>query len=560
MLGAPASAVAALLAEDRCASSQVPQGTHCVGCPPRYKNKLCASTTRYNDQTKAACGCGDSEFVPPDWWTLTRFTAAVNCKNLDPLDPMLSWCPANCGGCYELCTTGSTTNGNKTTPGVCRVFKVTNRCGDGYKQYPMWCSNELSWKECEEDPVRCKEQGSTNWYGYPAHFDLQDFHLQISQGLSWDNVEVTFEPVSCSRWHGPSWNCQCNSTDYTISGETGVSEEDILEHPSLIFASQNSSKQKSAAASSPVTPDQSSDLLSHPLVVTDSGAVVPTTTSMTTTTTTTTTTAATSTKISTPIAAVFPLVDTVRSKDLTQAAYGMVGIIPAQATMIPLGIAPMPSMQQVPAFWCMDAYKQCGGQGMAFQTCCKNGCSCNGRDGDTYRQCVPYNWASDCEGGAAALATAQPTQAAMHVIPAQPGMVPPSHSIGLLSVLQRSSAQVFPEPLPVPSSVALAGHLERKDSSDYSTVQGAGADSTASRNFLNMSLHWLPVLMMAPILAAASLAKVWYRRRYYDIRTRVGDWRILSSYSQLLPRQGSNARFLTMQDEVTSIRDDVITC
>lgn len=418
----------------------------------------------------------------------------------------------------------------------------------------------MSWKECEEDPVRCKEQGSTNWYGYPAHFDLQDFHLQISQGLSWDNVEVTFEPVSCSRWHGPSWNCQCNSTDYTISGETGVSEEDILEHPSLIFASQNSSKQKSAAASSPVTPDQSSDLLSHPLVVTDSGAVVPTTTSMTTTTTTTTTTAATSTKISTPIAAVFPLVDTVRSKDLTQAAYGMVGIIPAQATMIPLGIAPMPSMQQVPAFWCMDAYKQCGGQGMAFQTCCKNGCSCNGRDGDTYRQCVPYNWASDCEGGAAALATAQPTQAAMHVIPAQPGMVPPSHSIGLLSVLQRSSAQVFPEPLPVPSSVALAGHLERKDSSDYSTVQGAGADSTASRNFLNMSLHWLPVLMMAPILAAASLAKVWYRRRYYDIRTRVGDWRILSSYSQLLPRQGSNARFLTMQDEVTSIRDDVITC
>lgn len=208
------SAWGTLLEKTRCESEHVPKSSQCTGCPPMYQGKLCASTTRYNDQTKAACGCGKTDPIPKDWWTLTQMTAALNCKNLDEVHPLKSWCPSGCGGCYELCSTGSTTNGgNKTEAGVCRTFKVTNRCGDGYKEYPMWCSNELTWRECRDDPAQCKKKGSTNWYGYPAHFDLQDFHLQISDGLGWDNVEVTFEPVPCSRWKGPSWNCKCNSSD-----------------------------------------------------------------------------------------------------------------------------------------------------------------------------------------------------------------------------------------------------------------------------------------------------------------------------------------------------------
>jgi len=75
----------------------------------------------------------------------------------------------------------------------------------------MWCSNNLSYAECQADPVLCQQMHSTNHYGYPAHFDLQDFHLQVSQGLEWDNVEVTFEPVSCTEWKGPDWNCQCSA-------------------------------------------------------------------------------------------------------------------------------------------------------------------------------------------------------------------------------------------------------------------------------------------------------------------------------------------------------------
>lgn len=200
--------------EGRCDSEKLPKDSRCTGCPPRFNGKLCASTTRYNDMTKGACGCGDSEPVPADWWTLTTYTAALNCKNLDPANPLLSWCPAGCGGCFEVCSTGGTTSGKTTKAGVCRVFTITNRCGDGYKEYPEWCSQELSYQECEKDPSKCQQFGSTNNYGYPAHFDLQDYHLQVSSELGWDNVEVTFEPVPCSRWNGGERKCShCRMVD-----------------------------------------------------------------------------------------------------------------------------------------------------------------------------------------------------------------------------------------------------------------------------------------------------------------------------------------------------------
>eukprot|EP00929_Paragymnodinium_shiwhaense_P065392 TRINITY_DN32788_c0_g2_i1.p1 TRINITY_DN32788_c0_g2~~TRINITY_DN32788_c0_g2_i1.p1 ORF type:complete len:913 (-),score=220.00 TRINITY_DN32788_c0_g2_i1:23-2761(-) len=195
---------------DRCDSVHSPRESQCTGCPPMKDGKLCASTTRYNDQTKGSCGCGNSDPVPSTWWTKSKWTAAMNCKNLDPENPMLSWCPSQCGACYRLCSTGGTAQGATTKEGVCRVFKVDNRCGDGYGEGGgNWCSNEMSWQECQADPARCAQRGSTNQYGYTAHFDLQDLNGQISQVLGWDNVEVTFEPVSCSEWTGPSWDCQC---------------------------------------------------------------------------------------------------------------------------------------------------------------------------------------------------------------------------------------------------------------------------------------------------------------------------------------------------------------
>ena len=79
-----------------CQHTEVPKLSKCNGCPPTYKGKLCASTTRYNDMTKGSCGCG-SEPNPLSYWTKSKFTAAMNAKNLDHINPTNSWCPSNCG-------------------------------------------------------------------------------------------------------------------------------------------------------------------------------------------------------------------------------------------------------------------------------------------------------------------------------------------------------------------------------------------------------------------------------------------------------------------------------
>ena len=76
-----------------CQHTEVPKLSKCNGCPPTYKGKLCASTTRYNDKTKGSCGCG-SETPPVSFWTKNKFTAAMNAKNLDPINPNKSWCPS----------------------------------------------------------------------------------------------------------------------------------------------------------------------------------------------------------------------------------------------------------------------------------------------------------------------------------------------------------------------------------------------------------------------------------------------------------------------------------
>ena len=198
-----------LFAESSCEHELRPLLSKCTGCPPKFEGKLCASTTRYNDLTKGACGCG-TDPNPKSFWTKVKYTAALNAKNLDPDHPDLSWCPKHCGSCYRLCTTGGTTSGKETEAGKCIVVQVENRCGDGYHQpqEAQWCRQEMTWNDCESNPVGCAALGKTNNYGYPAHFDLQDANLQIS-GLSWDNPEVTFEPVSCAQGDFPSWSQSC---------------------------------------------------------------------------------------------------------------------------------------------------------------------------------------------------------------------------------------------------------------------------------------------------------------------------------------------------------------
>lgn len=215
LIALPPEAQAAPSTSSPCSSALgTPRESRCSGCPPSLDGLPCASTTRYYDLTIGACGCGASEPVPPTWWSKTAYTAALNAKNLDPKAPRRAWCPARCGACFRLCSTGGGTTGGGTTAGVCRVFKVENRCGDGFDdgRGDDWCSQVLSHEECAADPDEaCRKRGATNRYGYSAHFDLQNVNGQID-ALGWDNVEVTFEEVACAvaGWRGPPWDCTCS--------------------------------------------------------------------------------------------------------------------------------------------------------------------------------------------------------------------------------------------------------------------------------------------------------------------------------------------------------------
>merc|ERR1712080_31407 len=194
--------------ESSCQHTDTTLTSFCTGCPPMFQGKPCASTTRYFDLTKGACGCG-TEPNPPDFWTKAKFAAAGNAMMIDDDQPNNSWCCKNCGLCFRLCSTGGTTNGTPPpSAGECRVFQLENRCGDGYPGTYL-CGQKLSPWQCLANPAECAAVGNTNMFGYPAHFDLQDVSGQVSDGLGWNNVEVTFEQVDCSEGDFGDWDNDC---------------------------------------------------------------------------------------------------------------------------------------------------------------------------------------------------------------------------------------------------------------------------------------------------------------------------------------------------------------
>ena len=84
------------------------------------------------------------------------------------------------------------------------------RCGDGYGEANNYlCGQAVSPWQCVADPGRCQQMRSTNMFGYPAHFDLQNAALQVTEGLGWNNPEVTWELVDCSRGDFGDWDADC---------------------------------------------------------------------------------------------------------------------------------------------------------------------------------------------------------------------------------------------------------------------------------------------------------------------------------------------------------------
>ena len=82
----------------------VSAGPKCTGYPKMYNGKRCASTTRYADYHKGACGCGDANGDTQFGWNHDHYVTAPNQMFFD--EGNKGWCGQRCGKCIELTTTG----------------------------------------------------------------------------------------------------------------------------------------------------------------------------------------------------------------------------------------------------------------------------------------------------------------------------------------------------------------------------------------------------------------------------------------------------------------------
>jgi len=66
-----------------------------------------------------------------------------------------------------------------------------------------------------------------------------DMHGQITGGdLNWDNPEVTFEPVPCTEWEGPSWDCSCDASEGNSSTTQPTTDTTTPMTPTTEFTTQ----------------------------------------------------------------------------------------------------------------------------------------------------------------------------------------------------------------------------------------------------------------------------------------------------------------------------------
>lgn len=77
----------------------------CSGSPRMYNGKRCASTTRYNDYHKGACGCGPASGDTQFSWNHDHYVTAPNQMFFD--EGNSGWCGQRCGKCVKLTTTGT---------------------------------------------------------------------------------------------------------------------------------------------------------------------------------------------------------------------------------------------------------------------------------------------------------------------------------------------------------------------------------------------------------------------------------------------------------------------
>jgi len=163
-----------------------------------YNGLPCASTTRYWDGQKGACGCGSSDTNPFSWqWT--KPTAAASA----PIFGSATWCGTGCGKCFKLTPTaiGASAEGTGAPALTPLVVKVTNLCPYGGNE--VWCAYDI------------------NSFNYDAHFDLMDYNMDgLISSMGWNNPEVTYEEVDCDANGYVDWGCQCTDEATDVATPT----------------------------------------------------------------------------------------------------------------------------------------------------------------------------------------------------------------------------------------------------------------------------------------------------------------------------------------------------
>jgi len=149
----------------------------------------CATTTRYWDDYKGACGCGTGTGTgKPHAWQYQMITAAAS----NSMFGSGTWCGSGCGKCFSITPTGGFVDGQGSRPAnlQSQVMMITNLCPASDNR--QWCT-------------------SPNQYGYTAHFDLMDQHMNgIISRMGWNNVEVYYQQIPCPAGQLASWRtCQC---------------------------------------------------------------------------------------------------------------------------------------------------------------------------------------------------------------------------------------------------------------------------------------------------------------------------------------------------------------
>ncbi|BFZ54077.1 hypothetical protein PYCC9005_001108 [Savitreella phatthalungensis] len=170
-----------------------PAGLKGFGTWPGASTSGTATTTRYFDHQKGACGCGGPGEIMAEWQKGYAEKMVYTAAGSPALFGPGTWLGPGCGFCYELTAKAAVDGGSQgkgAATGTKITVMVTNLCPTNGNE--QWCPTP---------PAK-------NKYGMSAHFDIMLQDPQVGS-IPWDNPIVDYKLIQC-----PDYMAQNNATCY----------------------------------------------------------------------------------------------------------------------------------------------------------------------------------------------------------------------------------------------------------------------------------------------------------------------------------------------------------